>query len=246
MFIGYRWNGSTWTLLHVPSVSSVSCTSSRFCMAVGLAQGPLSPHEVVVRWNGSKWLLGHGAGGPNSSLDSVTCTSAHWCLATGTDANGSDNQIWNGKSWSYVTFPPVGLLSCVAARVCTGIESDYSPNISEQPFYFSRHYADGSWSKRKELPGGDSITPSGIACSMPRACTLVGAIDGNPLAERWDGVGWTIQRVPIPAVPSQAFQTSWLEGVSCPSVTDCIAVGFNAFDSSPSVGTSETLVEQYH
>jgi hypothetical protein len=200
--IGYRWNGSTWTLFRIPGVlltsgsstgsGSLSCTSSRFCMAVGTAQSSRGSYEVRAQWNGAKWLLRRGAAGSGSYLDSVSCTSAHWCLATGVDKSGADHEIWNGKTWSDQKSPGVGApLSCAVTRVCTAIESEQSAN-SEQPVWLARHYARGSWSTTKQLPGGTSITPYGLSCVAPRACTLVGEVLSStataevPLAERWD------------------------------------------------------------
>jgi hypothetical protein len=51
----------------------------------------------------------------------------------------------------------------------------------------------------------------------------VGSGVNAPLAERWNGGGWAIQATPKPA--SASLETA-LEGVSCPTTTDCTAVGF--------------------
>jgi hypothetical protein len=63
-------------------------------------------------------------------------------------------------------------------------------------------------------------------------CIAVGVFDDLTLAERWDGQNWTIQTTPNPSTTG-----SNLAGVSCPSVTACIAVGSH-WDSATDVEVS--------
>jgi hypothetical protein len=42
------------------------------------------------------------------------------------------------------------------------------------------------------------------------------------LVERWDGVHWSLERAPAPA----GARFSALNGVACPSVSSCVAVGY--------------------
>ena len=67
------------------------------------------------------------------------------------------------------------------------------------------------------------------SCSSSTACTAVGwnrATDGSelpvPLAERWNGRSWSVQTVPNPVADEAQAE---LQGVSCPSITSCTAVG---------------------
>jgi len=67
-----------------------------------------------------------------------------------------------------------------------------------------------------------------VSCSAPDACTAVGydeTINTFPvttLAERWNGRRWTRQATPNPST----FNVE-LAGISCPSLSDCTAVGVN-------------------
>ena len=65
-----------------------------------------------------------------------------------------------------------------------------------------------------------------VTCSAAGACTAVGQFQRGarvlPLAERWNGTGFSIQPTPTPA-GSPAF--SALSGVSCPAAHECTAVG---------------------
>jgi|SRR5579884_918891 len=67
---------------------------------------------------------------------------------------------------------------------------------------------------------------SSVACTSRRACTAVGSSARSlssptvPVAERWNGKRWHIQRIPAPPGSSDT-----LYGVSCPAAHDCVAVG---------------------
>lgn len=62
-----------------------------------------------------------------------------------------------------------------------------------------------------------------VSCSSSTACMAVGAFDtdnwSGPLAERWNGSSWSLQRIP------QSIGAEEFFGVSCASSTGCIAVG---------------------
>lgn len=87
--------------------------------------------------------------------------------------------------------------------------------------------------------GATHIYPNGVSCTSPNACTLVGEYY-NPadtqvtLAERWDGVRWSIQATPNPPNPNYGSE---LSAVSCSSRTDCTAVGND--------NGSTTLIERW-
>jgi hypothetical protein len=63
-----------------------------------------------------------------------------------------------------------------------------------------------------------------VSCASTSACVAVGSLYTNsgarPLAERWDGSSWSIQRIP------QLLGSDQFNGVSCVSSTDCVAVGY--------------------
>ena len=75
---------------------------------------------------------------------------------------------------------------------------------------------------------------SAVSCSSATTCAAVGwyAVAGGPrepLAEVWDGVGWTPQSIVFPSgMQSNGYG---LSSVSCPSTTSCIAVG-SAYDTA--------------
>ncbi len=76
------------------------------------------------------------------------------------------------------------------------------------------------------VPAQDEAALFDVACTSGRACTAVGQLSNElatvertvvrPLAERWDGTGWRLDRLP-------GFGS--LHAVSCPSRRRCVAVG---------------------
>ncbi len=86
-----------------------------------------------------------------------------------------------------------------------------------------------------------------VSCSSASACTAVGGYltpsgDVN-LAERWNGSAWAIQSMPTLGDPTLPFLPRELSGVSCPTATDCTAVGNYTV---PSTGVDITLAEQWN
>src|SRR5262249_32646808 len=80
------------------------------------------------------------------------------------------------------------------------------------------------------------------SCASPTACMAVGKYQNGPLfrplAERWNGTSWSVQKPPI---PPGARETSLL-GVSCVSANACVAVG--SYRSS--TGNILTLAEVWN
>jgi hypothetical protein len=82
----------------------------------------------------------------------------------------------------------------------------------------------------------------GVSCVSAAACTAVGyggndiSGEGKTLAEAWNGTSWSV----VPSL-SLGNRLSVLEGVSCVSVTACMAVGHY---TQP--GATNTLVESWN
>jgi hypothetical protein len=161
------WNGKRWsdTMLATPAGSKgawlygLSCTRSRFCLAVGgrrLANGKITP--LAEAWSAAtgRWKAAFpSATGSDPVLENVSCTSAARCLAVGggdeaTAKTSPFSASWNGKTWKYQEFPaPLGgdkeasdayNVTCVSATDCvavadTGSAPEYSPNPSNYRAY---------------------------------------------------------------------------------------------------------------
>jgi hypothetical protein len=154
-------------------------------------------------------------------------------------------------------------VSCSSTTACTAVGDSFFN--SDGPIFPAAPLAerwDGArWSLQAAVDPnrGSSFSESGlsgVSCVSATACTAVGFDDSNnvgapggiPLAEQWNGVGWSIQSIPtpigppLPTIPGGGpVPESQLNGVSCTSTTACIAVG-SFVDSA---GRGAPLVERW-
>lgn len=106
--LALRWNGRTWAAVATPHIrnawlSSLACTSTHNCWAVGFAGNLSGRSTLALRWNGSDWK--RVAVGRGDSLSGVSCTSSSNCWAVGDAPSSSNGQLnlaehWNGATWT--------------------------------------------------------------------------------------------------------------------------------------------------
>jgi hypothetical protein len=137
---GTGWSQRSGVSSSLPStsLSSVSCTSRRFCMVVGQAGGragtgtkpAVRAVTFAERWDGAHWRRAAGArtlptwDTMNVQLDSVSCTGADACLATNRTWAG----VWDGRTWA-PSRPPAAVgglgslddVSCAGGLFCVGV-----------------------------------------------------------------------------------------------------------------------------
>lgn len=227
-------------------LTAVSCPSRRACMAVGISFGRENG-AIAERWDGHHWAIEPVAAPAfviETTLTGVSCTSPKACIAVGGwqsfGCSGALMERWDGSSWSILPAGssgnpcgPPGLftaVSCTSATSCMGAGSGFGPppHLSEIPF--AGHWTGTGWSLlRTPNPTQADNSLSSVSCSSDTACTAVGNYgDGDadflPLAERWDGSRWSLQRPPRPKHPDDTE----LNSVSCAARAMCVAVGFNA------------------
>ena len=241
-----RWNGSTWTDQTTPNPSgtvsnfliSVSCASSKACMAVGFDRdGSGNQATLAESWNGTTWKLlttPNPAGSTTAQLNTVSCVSSTACEAIGTDNTKTWAEVWNGSTWTIQTTPtPSGGtnaklfgLSCTAANACTAVGSYNNGKLVP----LAERWNGTNWTPQTvPNPGGSGAGFLQVSCSASLhnlGCSAVGfhVQSGvtNFMAEQWNGTNWQVKPV---QVPSGALQSS-LSGVSCSAQTSCMAVGF--------------------
>ncbi len=88
------------------------------------------------------------------------------------------------------------------------------------------------------IPTGELF---GVSCTTGTACTAVGFSSNSAgtnltLAERWNGLSWSVQSTPNPSGAIYSF----LSGVSCSSTTACTAVGYYGNSSGTELPLAET------
>jgi hypothetical protein len=230
--IADTWNGKIWTRLSFPVplgsstaiLTQVSCPSARFCEATGvyinLAQQRL-PFGAI--WNGSSWKLQQvPSPGPAELVTptALSCVSPKFCEAGGNSDAGSFVDRWNGSSWrpqpaNGITF--VTSMSCGSASFCELVGGGSGAR-----------WNGSTWSTQTiPAPAGTStVELSGVSCPTAAFCQAVGNDQlgsGNiaTLGVRWNGSTWADEVTQNPAGATSAS----LGAVSCPTKTDCEAVG---------------------
>jgi hypothetical protein len=237
-----QWNGSTWSTETVPdsaagNLHEAACSAVADCVAVGNNGGV----TLAARWNGTSWSIQQSVnpiGAATAQFAAVSCPTSTDCIAGGqyTQYTGSGglqaalSEDWEGTSWKQQQLSPnfdLGSLSgvsCPGATTCTAVGPGNPP--VDGPSALTGYGT--SWSEQS-LPLGvyNRGVPSGVSCPTT-ICMAVGfdfdyeqPSDVVPSGQMWNGSTWTLQTLPVPAGAS----SSLLSSVSCPTITDCTAVG---------------------
>lgn len=247
-----KWNGSIWARSSYsnPSgavesrLSAVSCRSTTSCMAVGsYVDSGKATHPLALTWNGTSWTQTATSPQPGGStggeLNGVSCpTGTSGCGAAGsyTDAGGKRHALspwWSGTSWSELSLPiPAGATSsevmggmCTTVTSCHLVGSYVDASGTTKPLALKLNTE--TWVlKSTPLPAGAASGRLNEASCVSSACVAVGSyVDGSGVkktyALKYASEAWSLTTVPV---PSEAT-ASELTGVSCPSASECTAVG---------------------
>jgi hypothetical protein len=259
------WNGTSWSLVNVPSPGSfsslngVSCVSPAVCTAVGYVSTLSGGYRTLIEsWNGTSWSVvpSPSIGSPSDQnyLSGVSCTSVTACTAVGYHYNGVFKTLiesWNGTSWSVVPSPnpepstndSLYSVSCISATACTAVGSRLSSSYRT----LIESWDGTSWSVVASPNVGSATSPNvlgAVSCTSATACTAVGthyassSSSGRTLVESWNGASWSV--VPSPS-PGPSATGDALVGVSCTSATVCTAIGYGGTG-----GVYQTLIESWN
>ncbi|HEY1914128.1 MAG TPA: hypothetical protein VGH27_01000 [Streptosporangiaceae bacterium] len=257
------WNGSTWTVQPTPTpkgatrafLSAVDCTSSSNCLAVGDYSGKNGRDQFLLaeRWNGTSWKLSGTqtpSGSTSTDLNAVSCASARSCIAVGSTNASSDNMLaetWSGAGWTLMSTPSPsnggGLtgVSCPAVNSCTASGGYYNGSADVT---LAEHWDGTSWTQQTTPnPKGSTVTQlTDVSCASTTRCVATGSQYKmhipSSLSEVATGSSWSVKQ---PGSPSGSIE-SVLSSVSCPTTSDCTAVGF--WENSS--GTTFLLAAQYN
>jgi hypothetical protein len=253
------WNGTTWALQTIPnpsgatdsSLDGVACPSSTDCEAVGDYTNSSGMQVTLAEgWNGTTWALQaspNPSGATDSSLDGVACLSSTDCEAVGFYENSTGDYAtlaegWNGTTWAPQTIPnPTGAtysylngVACPLSTECEAVGDYY--NSSGVLTSLAEGWNGTQW-VLQAIPnsGADGSILDGVACSSSTDCEAVGVYppsqptgDYATLAEGWNGTTWALQATPNPTDATGGG----LSEVTCPSSTECEAVGYYSTNSS--------------
>ena len=252
-------SGARWAIAADPEstaggydfLTDVACSSVRDCTAVGYYYRASNTQTLIERWNGSKWSV---TPSPNTNelldnyLSGIACVSTRSCTAVGYHYDGHAQQPlivrWNGVTWSIVRSAALGpsgaFLSAVSCRSrvdCTAVGAARG-TTANQPLI--EHWNGTAWSVEPTPSPTRTLNSylTGVSCNSSNLCAAVGRyFTGSvfrALVEVRNGTAWSIVRNPAASTGTN----SELDGVSCPSVSDCTAVG-----SVTSARTTRTLIE---
>ena len=202
-------------------MSSVSCVSTDFCVAVGY-QNVLTSNDFVAEyvdqilikmWDGSAWSVMQSpipATKVKNYLAKVACVSRTFCKAVGNSSETVLNKTvlnplimnWNGISWSLDAVPDSSLLSNVGLVSCPSITSCFAVGATKK-----------------------TTNPTVLS---------------KPVFLHWDGSNWVKQTSPEVLLE----QNYVLYSISCASSTFCMAVGISTTASTSTVPAVQSLLIQ--
>jgi hypothetical protein len=177
-----------------------------------------------------------------SGLNAVSCTGPANCLAAGFSSGPVSPKLivrWDGTGWTQlplpagtVASPQVTAVACAGDSMCMVIKDG-----------MLQEWNGTSWQLQNTSLGGLMYA---VSCASAVSCVVIGGrsafVQGQytvlPAAVRWNGQTWTEDD---PVVPPGAVTAS-LDGISCASASDCVAVG----GSIPQAGSSALLAEQWN
>jgi len=253
-----------WDIASSPNTSTqknyldgVSCASASFCVAAGYSVNTSGYDQTLIEaWNGSSWSI---ASSPNTTttqdndLTGVSCASASLCVAAGysyDNPSGYDQTLieaWNGSSWSIASSPNtpteenyLDSVSCASASFC--VAAGYSVNTSGYDQTLIEAWNGSSWSIASS-PNTSSTQGNyldGVSCPSASSCVAAGGYVNTSdysqtLIEAWNGSSWSIASSPN----TSSTQGNYLDGVSCPSASFCVAAGYT-------YGAEQTLIEAWN
>jgi len=203
------WDGTTWSVRSSPTgggISGISCSSARFCMAVGVTNvqnggSHLGEFSLAEVWRGTRWSVltspppPQGVPAYEAQLASVTCTSRNSCVVAGSYGEMRSPRAqtliesWDGSQWSINQSPspsgPPGGLNGLSAVSCTPAGGAICAAVGYEAASSSGHAHaivevdhHGIWSL--DLAVGTATSESshlyGVSCSFARRCVAVGEL----------------------------------------------------------------------
>jgi len=217
---------------------SIWCVSTSECRAVGnYTEGSgesATQSTYLTVWQeispGFQYWESGGSSAPagttKASLSAIACSSSSSCVDVGTMRYPGQpleelGQKYSSSSWSVTD--PVAVhanlngVECYSSTACIAVGRNLTGSTSEQKAW---RLEGATWIKQT-LPSAPGSALNEASCTDGKNCTVVGWQASGSLVERWNGSSWALQTVPNPSGGSAAF----LNGISCPAVSNCHAVG---------------------
>jgi hypothetical protein len=253
-------SGSEWTPDPTgdSGLRSVSCLSPTDCVGVGGVVKSFLYQTLAETWDGSSWsvVATPDVGTGDDFLNGVSCSSTTSCTAVGYSTASRQQTLvesWSGLTWSVVVSPNEGNLdntfngvSCASSTSCEagGAEIDYTFALGNVGQSLVENWSGSAWSI-ETTPNEDLFENdlNAVSCFSSTDCMAVGSAadasgTGQTLTESSNGGAWVIR-----ASANASTTANSLNGVSCTSATNCVAVGYYA---DPSSHVNRTLIENWN
>lgn len=245
------WDGTSWTLSNLvtppgttsPSVGDIDCVTATWCKLAGGAGRPDGTGTPwVATWNGATWssdTVPLPASATYGYLSAIDCFSQTACAAVGNFGSPSLSaagrspalaETWNGKTWHADSAADPGgqtlpsAVSCPTSGTC--FMAGWYRNGAGHSAALIEKKAGSLWLSQTapQLKTGTEHGLFSIACTSTSNCEAIGFAYGGIPSTGYAAVfggftGWKVE-----SEPSRDF----LEGLSCPAKTYCIAVGFDS------------------
>lgn len=265
-----QWDGQSWTSLPAPPTgkiingqpvtppTSLSCTSTSFCAAVGgymanrNLDGGLS--AVVETWDGQAWAAPQTPVSSSSELSDVSCVGSTFCMAVGKQQpTGGQiealSESWDGSQWASIPMPAqsgsslLQSVSCMSANFCLAAgtsEPSDAGQSGDQTEVIAEVWNGSSWTTAASPRsfGHDlSLSQPVLDCMAQSQCLVV-----------WSST-WPVASQGGPTPPDAGFSavSQLWNGTEWSSVPifnpDPASSGFNVFyDESCASATDCTVV----
>jgi hypothetical protein len=245
-----QWNGTAWSIIASPNTSisqsnyldSVACSDATDCWAVGYYESPSGrlqhAQTLIEEWDGNSWSI---IASPNTStsqnnyLSGISCNSSSDCWAAGY-YSGSANQTllehWNGSAWSIASSPNtsttqnnyLNAVTCLSASECWAV-GDYYNGTTYQTLIEVWNGSSWSIASSPNTSSSQNNDLNAVTCVSAFQCWAVGNYYNGTayqtLILQWNGFSWTKASSPN----TSSAQDNDLKGVTCPSASECWAVG---------------------
>jgi hypothetical protein len=261
-----QWNGTAWSFIPSPDAGdsqsnflySVTCSSTTNCWAVGYYESPNGrfhyAQTLIEQWDGTSWSI---VASPNTStshnnyLNGISCISSSSCWAAGDYAGSAEQTLlehWDGSAWYIITSPNtstsqnnyLNAITCVSSSECWAV-GDYYNGTTYQTLIEVWNGSSWSIASSPNTSTSQNNDLNAVTCVSAFQCWAVGNYyNGSAyqtLILSWNGFSWSIASSP----DTSATQSNDLKGVTCPSSSQCWAVG----DYSNGT-TNQTLIEQWN
>jgi hypothetical protein len=194
----------------------------------------LAPAAQAVNWT----VVPGTAATTSSQLSGASCTTTSSCILVGLQSGTTTRALatrFNGSTFSPLTAASTTSelygVGCTTATFCVAVGANFASGTVPHAETFNGT----TWSNTTTTnpAGATSAQLARVACPASTTCFAAGsfqtAVTTMPMVQRWNGSGWTLQSLTLPA----GATSSSLSGIACNTTTTCTAVGYYESAGNP-------------